>query len=278
MGATLRAMLPRYLQHHLISARELACRRATTTISCLPTAITGFDHLLVGGLPRGQLVELVGHRSSGRFSTLLSLLAATTAVGKPAALVDLGDGLDPRLAAVAGADLERLLWLRPLHLKSALLSTEMLITGGFPLVVLDLGSPPVPGGRGAEAAWRRLARAAESHAAALLVSSPYRVSGTAATSVVKAEPSRARWSGSERGAPPLLLGLSSRLTLEKLRGQPGTASETICFILPEAATFGTEPPRDPWSAAAHRPRSASAPPPSRASNWPRELEATACRA
>ena len=78
------------------------------------------DRLLDGGLPRGQLVELVGGRSSGRFSTLLAVLAAATSTGEAAALVDLGDGLDPVAALMLGTDLQRLLWLRPTTLKDAL--------------------------------------------------------------------------------------------------------------------------------------------------------------
>lgn len=148
---------------------------------------------------------------------MLATLAAATRAGEAAALVDLGDHLDPQIAAASGIELERLLWLRPRHVKEALAGAEVLLTGGFPLVVLDLGTPPVPGGRGAEASWLRLARAARDHRAALLVSSPYRSSGTAAGAVVELRSGRGRWLG-RSGAPRLLGGLRSRLSLEKLRG------------------------------------------------------------
>ena len=117
-----------------------------------------------------------------------------------------------------------------------MISAEMLLAGGFPLVIVDLGNPPVPGGRGAEAAWMRLARAAQSHEAVLLVSSPYRASGTAAIGVVKATRGRPRWSGHDP-ACRLLLGLSSRLTREKLRGHQGVRNEILHLLTPEAATF-----------------------------------------
>ncbi len=126
-----------------------------------PTAWPALDRLLCGGLRRGALVELVGPTSSGRFSLVLGALAAATARAEPAALVDLGDGLDPRLAEEAGIDLERLLWVRPRHLREALLATETILAAGLPLVALDLGLPPIPGGRGAEAGWLRLARTAQ---------------------------------------------------------------------------------------------------------------------
>jgi len=237
MAEALRSTLPQHLHHHLTSARELVHRHAATPISVVPTTVDALDSLLTGGLPRGQMVELIGDRSSGRFSILLAAIAATTSMGEAAALVDLGDGLDPRLAGAAGVVLERLLWIRPEHLKQAVIGAEMLLAGGFPLVVIDLGDPPVSGGRGVESTWLRLARAAQSHNAVLLVSSPYRASGTAATGVVKTTRGKPCWS--ETGfATPLLLGLSSQLRLEKLRGQSGTGSEAIRLWTPEAATFG----------------------------------------
>ena len=238
MVETLRSALPQHLHRHIASARELVHRHAATPISAGPTTVDVLDSLLTGGLPRGQMVEIIGDRSSGRFSILLAAIAATTSVGEAAALVDLGDGLDPRLARAAGVVLERLLWIRPEYLKQAVIGAEMLLAGGFPLVVIDLGNPPVPGGRGVEASWLRLARAAQSHNAALLVSSPYRASGTAATGVVKATRGRPRWSGTEL-SPHVLLGLSSQLRLEKLRGQSGTGSEALHLTTPEAATFNT---------------------------------------
>jgi hypothetical protein len=121
-------------------------------------------------------------------------------------------------------DLPRLLWLRPRRLKEALAAAETALGGGFPLVVVDLGLPPICGARATEASWLRLARAARDQGAALLVSSPYRVSGTAATVVLAAHRSGALWQG--RGAAPrLLAGLGARLSVEKRRGAaPGEAA------------------------------------------------------
>ncbi|HXO41240.1 MAG TPA: hypothetical protein VN999_07330 [Thermoanaerobaculia bacterium] len=177
------------------------------------------DELLGGGLPRGKLVEMIGARSSGRLSIVLAAIAAATAAGEAAALIDLGDGLDPEAAVALGADLRRLLWLRPGTLKQALAGAEILLGGGFPMVVLDLGNPPIRGGRGCEAGWLRLARAAQAQGAALLVASPYRVSGTAAATVLQAARGRARWQGAAGGPSWLLDGLSCQVTLEKCRGR-----------------------------------------------------------
>ncbi len=191
-----RPALPEALRAHLRSARELDRElREGAGQGAFPTAVPVLDRLLAGGLPRGQLVELVGSRTSGRFSTLLAALAAATGVGEAAALVDLGDGLDPKAAAALGIDLKRLLWARPARMKEALAAAEMLLAGGFPLVAIDLGLPPVRGGRGIESAWLRLARAARAHDAALLVGSPYRVTGTAAGAVLQAGRGHAAWRG-----------------------------------------------------------------------------------
>ncbi|HVT17167.1 MAG TPA: hypothetical protein VHQ90_13430 [Thermoanaerobaculia bacterium] len=191
-----RGLLPQPLRAGVRSARELDREiRQAEREAPLATAVPALDRLLAGGLPRGHLVEIVGARSSGRFSMALAALATATRVGEAAALVDLGDALDPQLAVVMEVDLERLLWLRPETLKQALAGAEMLIGSGFPLVVLDLGQPPVRGGRGAAAAWLRLARAARAHDAALLVGSPYRVSGTAASVVLEARRERTVWQG-----------------------------------------------------------------------------------
>lgn len=230
-------------QPALTTARELLRRRAEEDRPPpLATALPELDRLLQGGLPRGRLVELVGHPSSGRLSLALALLAAATQAGEAAALVDLGDGLDPAGAAAAGVELPRLLWLRPRRLREALTGAEMLLAAGFPLVVIDLGLPPLPRGasrgpsrdevRGGslQPFWLRLARAARRHGAALLVSAPYRASGAAAAEVLAARSEVRYRRGSSSGssaAPVLPLGLDTRLSLEKARGRPPGATETV---------------------------------------------------
>ena len=76
------------------------------------TAVMPLDATLHGGLPRGQLSEVVGARSSGRTTLVLRCLAAATARGEIAALIDTCDRLDVATALAAGVDLDRLLWIR----------------------------------------------------------------------------------------------------------------------------------------------------------------------
>ena len=88
--------------------RPLAAKR-------YPPAATGFaelDDLLGGGIPRGQITELVGHASSGCTSVALSLLAEATTRQEVAAYIDAADCFDPPSAERAGVELDRLLWVR----------------------------------------------------------------------------------------------------------------------------------------------------------------------
>src|SRR5260370_687387 len=113
----------------------------------------------------------------------------------------------------------------PSPCKRARRGAEILRGGGFPMVVLDLGTPPVRGGRGHEASWLRLARAAQAQGAALLVASPYRVSGTAAAVVLQAARGRARWQGAA-GGPRLPLAGPPRPGAPPERRRPAPSPGT----------------------------------------------------
>ena len=200
----------------------------------LATSAPGLDWLLEGGLPRGALVELSARaRSCGRFAAGLAALAAATSSGLASALVDMGGHLDPQGAEEAGVNLALLLWARPRRIRQALAAAETLLSAGFPLVVFDLGLSSrglrfVP-----DAAWVRLARAAQAQNAALLVLSPVRASGVAAQAVVVNSSARPLWHGLGR-QPRLLAGLSSRLTLEKDHRARSGLSQPFLLRAPEA--------------------------------------------
>jgi hypothetical protein len=192
----------------------------------LPTTLDAFDSLLGGGLPRGKLVEVAGYASVGRFSIAISAIAAATSAGEAAALIDLGDHLDPQIAEANGVDLRRMLWIRPHTMKQAVMSVEMLTATGFQLVVLDAGLHPIRGRRVPDAAWVRLARSAEAHGTAMLISTPYPLTGTASEAVVLARGSRAKWIGRGK-SPRLLAGIDLKLTLEKHRHIRPGKTETL---------------------------------------------------
>jgi hypothetical protein len=227
----LRAALDPAIARKVRSGAELLRSIANTTerTSVIPTTLATLDALLGGGLQRGKLVELVARRASGRFSIVLSALAAATTMGEAAALVDLGDHFDPQLAEANGVDLRRLLWVRPRTVKDAVMSAEMITATGFQLVVVDVGLHPLRGRRAPDAAWVRLARTAEAHRAAMLVSSPYPLTGTACEAVVKGFAVRTRWRGR------LLEGIDTTVTLEKHRHiKPGSQTR-ISLVVPDSA-------------------------------------------
>lgn len=182
----------------------------------LPTGLDALDRLLGGGLPRGEIVELTAPRSAGRMGVVLAALASVTSRGEPAVLVDLGDHLDPVSAEAAGVELPYLLWLRPDRLPDAVEMAELFLQTEIPLVVLELGLPPVRG-RVATGAWMRLRRSAAEHRNTLLIASPWHLSGHTASAVVRLHGGRGRWDW-RRGTPPLLNGLQLVCRMVRRRG------------------------------------------------------------
>jgi len=249
------------LRDRLGRGRDLL-RKPAEDESLFPTALPAVDPLLAGGIARGCLTELRGAPSSGRFGLVLALLAATTARGETAVLVDLGDQLDPQEAAGCGVVLPRLLWARPSRLREALAAAEIALGGDFPLVVLELGMPPLPYGTGDEHAWLRLARAARLHHSALVVATPWRVTGSAAGEVLALTRRGGVWIGSG-AAPRLLAGVEARLVREKSRRQADATQPTASLGLRAPALLGPLPER------ARAPRGTRLLPPARPASAPR---------
>jgi hypothetical protein len=161
----------------------------------VPTGITPLD-ALTGGLPRGAITEIVGPPSSGRTSTMVSIMAEATAQDEVCALVDGNDTFDPKSAAAAGVELNRLLWVRCRKLEQVLKSTDLLLQGGgFGRVVMDLTDLPLAQVRSISlASWFRFQRTIEKTPAALLVMSPESLVKSAAALVLRMEMRGAEWS------------------------------------------------------------------------------------
>ena len=152
------------------------------------TGHAGLDAQLRGGIPRGQVSELIGPRSSGRTSLLVHMLAAATERGELVALVDALDMFDVESAADAGIDLDRLLWIRghvvpnpglcrDLNQRAMVQAirafTLVLQAGHFGLVAFDAGEAPADAIRRLPfTTWLRLQRMVEgTQTACLLVGS-----------------------------------------------------------------------------------------------------------
>src|SRR5215208_985941 len=77
-----------------------------------PLDAAALDRGLAGGLPRGQVSEVVGPASSGRTSVAWAALAAASRRGESIALIDTFDRFDPPTAQACGINLSKLLWVR----------------------------------------------------------------------------------------------------------------------------------------------------------------------
>ncbi len=212
--ARLRASLGEHARQ-VWSGRELLRRHEREIRTSIATGLAPLDRLLGGGLERGKLTALAGRGTAGRWSAVLAALAGVTGCGEPAALVDHGNQFDPETAANAGVDLARLLWVAPQKMKDCVASAELLLGAGFSLVIVDCGMRP-RGARVPDASWIRLARAATSFGAILVVSSPWPLAGTAADASIRAQRGRPLWNRLN-GAPPLLESLTAELQIDKHR-------------------------------------------------------------
>lgn len=154
------ALRTRKLDRTLTSA--LPSLERTDPSAYVPTGVAALDACLRGGLPRGQLSELAGPRSSGRTTMLLHVVAATVYRGEIAALVDTLDRFDLTSASAAGVDLDRVLWIRGHAITTsgdaglspsrvleravdrALKALNLVLqAGGFGIVALDLADVPI---------------------------------------------------------------------------------------------------------------------------------------
>ena len=156
-----------------------------TNVRVTSTGVPWLDQALEGGWRQGEISEIVGGRSAGKTSVLLTSLIRATAEGGVAAVVDAVDRLDPVSllsvgggeARCSGVDLSRVLWVRGAAItielarpalieevvSRAVRAFDLIIrAGGFSLVALDLSDVPARYVRALPwATWKRLAYANE---------------------------------------------------------------------------------------------------------------------
>jgi hypothetical protein len=174
------ALLARADLESLLHTKKLdrtLTRAPRPDIEYASTGHAALDVHLHGGVPRGQVSELIGPRSSGRTSLLCQMLAAATRRGERVALIDALDMFDVESAAEAGIDLDRLLWIRGFVVPNPGLCRDLnqralvqairaftlvLQAGQFGLVAFDAGEAPTDAIRRLPfTTWLRLQRMVE---------------------------------------------------------------------------------------------------------------------
>ncbi len=107
-----RAAVESLLRDRKLDRTLTTTRSLETPAPGVPFDVQALDTYLHGGLPSGQLSEVVGPASSGRTTLVWQWMAAATRRGDTVALIDTFDRFDPASATAAGIDLTRLLWVR----------------------------------------------------------------------------------------------------------------------------------------------------------------------
>ena len=108
-------------------------------VEAVPTGALSLDLALgIGGLPKGRIVELYGHESSGKTTLALHAVANAQKAGGVAAFIDAEHALDPGYARKIGVDLDNLVVSQPNSGEEALTICEQLIrSGAVDVVVVD---------------------------------------------------------------------------------------------------------------------------------------------
>jgi hypothetical protein len=221
------------------------------------------DRALSGGLPRGQVSEVVGPSSSGRTSLAWAAVAAATLRGESVALIDTFDRFDPPTAHACGIELSRLLWVRgqavskttvavdPAWLPGvravsgpgtvmervidrALKALNLVVQSGVcTLVVLDFIDVPAAALRRLPAStWFRIERAIEGSDTAVLLlgAAPIARSAGGRSIHLGCEPTRVQWTG-DHDRSRRVTGVRSRAAVAAARWSQKQTVDTRTSII-----------------------------------------------
>ena len=115
-------------------------------VESISSGSLGLDiSLVVGGFPRGRVIEIYGPESSGKTTLAIHAIAECQKAGGIAAFVDAEHAFDRDYAEALGVDTENLLISQPDNGEQALEITENLIrSGAIDIIVSDPGAALVP--------------------------------------------------------------------------------------------------------------------------------------
>lgn len=112
---------------------------AKPQVEVIPTGILPLDvALVIGGFPRGRIVEVFGPEGSGKTTVSLYAIAEAQKAGGIAAFIDAEHALDPRLAANLGVNIDQLYLSQPDSGEQALFILDTLVrSSAVDIVVVD---------------------------------------------------------------------------------------------------------------------------------------------
>ena len=240
-----------------------------------PTGAAALDDVLNGGLPRGELSDIAGSRSSGRTTLLLQVIAAATRRGEIVAVVDTFDRLDLSSVIAAGVDLDRLLWIRghdisraqesglraqgrlrpqawtspdaqgpgpvafiDLVIERALKALGLVLqSGGFSVAAIDLADAPSPAlNRLPFTTWMRVQRMIEGSETACLIVGPHPIGRSAGGLTLSLE-AASRWTGASSDSEGLSTGPQGALSHVERRHLSGL-DITVRVVSPRRRVAG----------------------------------------
>ena len=117
----------------------------TIDVELLSSGALGIDLVLVGGYPKGRIIEIFGPESSGKTTLALHAIAENQKTGGTAAFIDAEHALDPAYARKLGVDTDNLLVSQPDNGEQALEIVETLVrSNAVDLIVVDSVAALVP--------------------------------------------------------------------------------------------------------------------------------------
>ena len=110
------------------------------------TGSLGLDVALgIGGIPKGRVIEVYGHESSGKTTLALHMVAEVQKTGGIAGVIDAEHALDPVYAKGIGVDIDNLYISQPDNGEQGLAIAEaMVASGAVDIVVVDSVAALVP--------------------------------------------------------------------------------------------------------------------------------------
>lgn len=115
-------------------------------VDAVPTGCLSLDLALgIGGVPRGRIIEVFGHESSGKTTLAQHIVAEAQKIGGIAAFIDAEHALDPDYAQKIGVNIKQMLISQPDTGEQALEILETLVrSGAVDVVVVDSVAALVP--------------------------------------------------------------------------------------------------------------------------------------